>query len=292
MKKVFLAVVAGILLFTITLTPTANETVQAKTMWGKIELKKDMIGKVKILKDTYQYSISNKKLKIITKLKKGKEYGVYSYSKNYGGVYKMGSNKYVKKGSSIKYYKAPQNLLNDVKQESNQTDNQNKGQKVALTYDKNTGSIKFNGLSLGVTKKKVIGNLGLPAEEGSNRHWEKYQSYKFPGSWFSEELYIYYADSRVDSISYQGITGDYLLPDKKFLSSFDGDIYVSPGVFPSVIDQYLFISRTQTLYLRISPDTSPGSGLGNSFNYYNLSTSSYNMTDFKKVNSSYFDKLQ
>lgn len=107
MKKVFLALVASILLLTLTLTPTATETAQAKTMWGKIELKKGMIGKVIILKDTYQYSISNKKLKHGAKLKKGKEYGIYSYSKNYGGVYKMGSNKYVKKSSAIKYYKAP-----------------------------------------------------------------------------------------------------------------------------------------------------------------------------------------
>ncbi|HWJ76752.1 MAG TPA: hypothetical protein VNR61_01580 [Niallia sp.] len=106
MKKVFLVLIANILFLSLTLT--ANDTVQAKAMWGKIELKEGMIGKVKIVKDTYQYSISKKKLKKGSKLKKGKEYGVYSYSKNYGGVYKVGSNKYVKKSSSIKYYKVPQ----------------------------------------------------------------------------------------------------------------------------------------------------------------------------------------
>ncbi|HWL26654.1 MAG TPA: hypothetical protein VNR38_23360 [Ureibacillus sp.] len=106
MKKVFLVLIASILF--LSLTPTANDTAQAKAMWGKIELKEGMIGKVKIVKDTYQYSISKRKLKKGSKLKKGKEYGVYSYSKNYGGVYKIGSNKYVKKSSSIKYYKVPQ----------------------------------------------------------------------------------------------------------------------------------------------------------------------------------------
>ncbi|MFJ8263836.1 S1C family serine protease [Rummeliibacillus sp. NPDC094406] len=115
MKKLLLPLLASILFLTLTFTTVANEAVQAKTMWGKIEFKKGMIGKVKITQNTNQYSISNNKLKKGPSIKKGKEYGVYSYSKNYGGVYKIGSNKYVKKSNSIKYYMASQKLINDVK---------------------------------------------------------------------------------------------------------------------------------------------------------------------------------
>lgn len=111
MKKIFISFLTAILLITLSLTPTS---VKAETTWGKIELKKDMIGKVKILKNTSSYKIVNKKLKKIATLKKGKEYGVYSYAKTYGGIYKIGSNKYVKKSSSIKYYKVPKALQDEL----------------------------------------------------------------------------------------------------------------------------------------------------------------------------------
>ena len=72
-------------------------------MWGKIELKQGMIGRVTILKDTDLYRLTNNKLYVVRKAKKGQEFGVYSYKKDFGGLYGLGGGIYVKKSSSIKY---------------------------------------------------------------------------------------------------------------------------------------------------------------------------------------------
>lgn len=115
MKKIFSVLASIIFLLGLTFTTVDNNTTYAATKWGKIEFKEDMIGKVKIVKDTYNYSIKNNKLVKGKKIKKGKEYGVYSYSNKYSGIYKIGQNTYVKKSSSIKYYKASKKLINDAK---------------------------------------------------------------------------------------------------------------------------------------------------------------------------------
>lgn len=117
MKRLLVLLLSSIAIITIVFTTVTNEAVQAKTMWGKIEFKNGMIGKVKIVQNTNQYSISKNKLKKGQSIKKGKEYGVYSYSKSYGGIYKIGSNKYVKKTKSIKYYKASKKLIYNVKKD-------------------------------------------------------------------------------------------------------------------------------------------------------------------------------
>jgi hypothetical protein len=72
-------------------------------MWGKIELKQGMIGKVTILKDTDLYRLANNKFYVVRKAKKGQEFAVYSYKSNFGGLYGLGRGIYVKKSSSIKF---------------------------------------------------------------------------------------------------------------------------------------------------------------------------------------------
>jgi hypothetical protein len=80
-----------------------GESAEAKVMWGKIELKKGMIGKITVVKDTDLYSLTkNNQLKVIRQLKKGQEYRVYGFKNIYGGLYSVGGA-YVKKTSSIKY---------------------------------------------------------------------------------------------------------------------------------------------------------------------------------------------
>jgi hypothetical protein len=79
----------------------AVDNAEAKVIWGKIELKQGMIGKVTILKDTDLYRITGNKLYVVRKAKKGQEFGVYSYKKNFGGLYGLGGGIYVKKSSSI-----------------------------------------------------------------------------------------------------------------------------------------------------------------------------------------------
>jgi hypothetical protein len=88
----------------------SSSFVQAKSMWGKTEVKAGMVGKVLILKDTNLYTVVNEKLKYSKLLKKGKEFGVYGYSKSYGGVYKLNSTSYVKNDKTIKFVKIPENL--------------------------------------------------------------------------------------------------------------------------------------------------------------------------------------
>ncbi|HZG59599.1 MAG TPA: hypothetical protein VEY68_03805 [Anoxybacillus sp.] len=80
-----------------------GESAEAKVMWGKVELKKGMIGKITVVKDTDLYSLQkNNQLKVLRKLKKGQEYRVYSFKNIYGGLYSVGGA-YVKKTASIKY---------------------------------------------------------------------------------------------------------------------------------------------------------------------------------------------
>jgi hypothetical protein len=98
------------------LSPVVDRA-EAKVIWGKIELKQGMIGKVTILKDTNLYSITGNKLYVVRKAKKGQEFGVYSYKKDFGGLYGLGGGIYVKKSSSIKYETPSKAKLEQVKQE-------------------------------------------------------------------------------------------------------------------------------------------------------------------------------
>ncbi|WMJ16493.1 Ig-like domain-containing protein [Geobacillus proteiniphilus] len=93
------------------------DNVEAKVIWGKIELKQGMIGKVTILKDTDLYRIIGNKLHVVRKAKKGQEFGVYSYKKDFGGLYGLGGGIYVKKSSSIKYETPSKAKLAQVKKE-------------------------------------------------------------------------------------------------------------------------------------------------------------------------------
>lgn len=111
MKKLFIFLLTVILAVTVSLQPA-----EANTMWGKVEIKKGMIGKVQVLKETSLYQINKKKLKVIKKLKKGTEYGVYEYTKSYGGLYKVADNRYIKKSKSIQYSKKPVQKVYSTKQ--------------------------------------------------------------------------------------------------------------------------------------------------------------------------------
>ncbi|WP_053403408.1 hypothetical protein [Priestia koreensis] len=101
-KKILIFVLTAMLLV------LGSFNVSASTKWGKIEIKTGMIGKVQILKNTVSYTISSKKKLTVSKnLIKGNEFGVYAYDKNYGGLYKLSGNQYVKKSSAIKYVTLP-----------------------------------------------------------------------------------------------------------------------------------------------------------------------------------------
>lgn len=82
-----------------------NTSAKASVMWGKTELQKGQIGKVTILQNSqlWKFSKDNKSLVEVRKLNKGEEYRVYSYKNDFGGLYGVGGEAFIKKSSSVKY---------------------------------------------------------------------------------------------------------------------------------------------------------------------------------------------
>lgn len=78
---------------------------QAAVLWGKLALKKGMIGKIAVVHDTELYhGTVPDKLQVIGKLKKGNEYRVYSRKTIKGAVfYGLGGGNYVKNTANIQY---------------------------------------------------------------------------------------------------------------------------------------------------------------------------------------------
>jgi hypothetical protein len=95
---------------------TAEATTSTAAKWGKITFKKGMIGKVAVIKDTNVYlKQKDGKYKASGKVRKGAEIGVYSFSKS---LYGIGTNKYIKKTSAIKYFVAPKSIYEKVNPEN------------------------------------------------------------------------------------------------------------------------------------------------------------------------------
>ncbi|MFJ7746760.1 hypothetical protein [Peribacillus sp. NPDC097295] len=78
MKNLFKIISAITLILSVTfVVPTAKAATKTnsttdKVMWGKVEVKDGVIGKVKVLKDTNVYKVVSMKLKYVKKLKKMK----------------------------------------------------------------------------------------------------------------------------------------------------------------------------------------------------------------------------
>lgn len=103
---------AFLLLFSTVITAGAAST--TKVMWGKIEVKKGVIGKVEVVKDTTLYKIEKNKLKPYKIVKKGTESAIYAVKNQFGTIYNMGSNIYYKKSPNIKYYVIPKDIAAKV----------------------------------------------------------------------------------------------------------------------------------------------------------------------------------
>ena len=179
----------------------------------------------------------------------------------------------VKETAACSYWHGAAATFDGVFSNSND-DNQDvgDGQVIGLTYDVQSGSIKFNGVALGISQNQGMNSLGAPAEQGiSEFDGALYHSYKYPDSWFSEELNVDYLNNRVSDISYTAVSSGYFLPNEKFLQAFDGKIYRETDLPVGVFDEYIFVSPTnQVLFITMYPDTSPGSGIGNFIHYYYL----------------------
>jgi hypothetical protein len=118
MKKFFTLSVAFVVAIVVFFNFNGHAA-EAKVLWGKLELKKGMIGKIVVVKDTelYKWEQPNK-LKVIRKLKKGQEYRVYSSKTIQGSLfYGIGGGAYVKKTANVQYVAlSPQQFALLIKQ--------------------------------------------------------------------------------------------------------------------------------------------------------------------------------
>lgn len=98
---------------------TAVDEVQAKVIWGKIELKPGMIGKITLLKDASLYRIKDNKLYAVKRAKKREEYGVYfdKYRKGVGRLYGLGMGVYVPQSAAIQYRTLPKAIAQQLEDE-------------------------------------------------------------------------------------------------------------------------------------------------------------------------------
>ena len=134
------------------------------------------------------------------------------------------------------------------------------GSKVEVTYDKNTGSFKFNGISLNSTQQEGLQVFGNPnsqspseIDDGIDYH------YSFPDSMFSEELLIaYQPNQKVSALFYSSRAAGASLPEKEFLHPLMAIFFQETQLENSgVHDQYILVSKTnQVLFITILPDTS------------------------------------
>ncbi len=84
-------------------------TVEAKVMWGNIEVKSGIAGKLKVMGTTYMYKKNPKgQFVYVKKLTKGQEFIVYSTTKTH---FFIGNNQYVRRLPIIIYTPLPKNLL-------------------------------------------------------------------------------------------------------------------------------------------------------------------------------------
>jgi hypothetical protein len=109
-------------------TATPTEAVTTGNMWGKVEIKKGVIGKLTVDKPVTLFT-KDKKGKLLKNktLGKGAEIAVYSYDSK--TTYYKVEGGFVKKSSSIKYLPLPKNWS------ATPTTNQSKVTKVAMVTD-------------------------------------------------------------------------------------------------------------------------------------------------------------
>ena len=166
------------------------------------------------------------------------------------------------------------------------------GSKVEVTYDKNTGSFKFNGITLNSTQQEGLQIFGNPnSQSPSEIDDDTEYNYSFPDSMFSEELLIsYQPNQKVSALFYSSRTAGASLPEEEFFTSFDGEIFQATQLEDSgVHDQYILVSKAnQVLFVTILPDTSPGAGIGNFDTRYKLLWIDHHFTTntYKKINVS------
>ncbi|AIE61473.1 hypothetical protein [Bacillus methanolicus] len=115
MKKA--ARVIALILALFVVSAPINTTVNASTInqvkWGKMYLKKGMIGKLIILQNTNIYSKGkNGNLIVAARAKKGQEIGVYTFKNN---LYGVGGNRYIKKTSAVKYQTPSKQMLSKLR---------------------------------------------------------------------------------------------------------------------------------------------------------------------------------
>jgi hypothetical protein len=108
MKKVWKVAVALIVLALVlsTFDPKTTAAVQ-RNLWGKVEVKSNMIGKIVVLKDTSLFRADKGKPKVVRKIKKGQEFGVYSFDKT---VFHLANGEYIQKSKLVKYLTIPKQL--------------------------------------------------------------------------------------------------------------------------------------------------------------------------------------
>ncbi|MDZ5471882.1 BMP family ABC transporter substrate-binding protein [Bacillus sp. 31A1R] len=120
--------------------PTVTPTTEAKELWGKVEIKKGLIGKVVILKDTSLfYKDSKGKLTKGKTIKKNSELGVFSYDKK-ALLYKVEKG-YIKKNSAVKYSVLPKDYNHSISKIGFVTDNSG-------IDDKSFNQLTWEGLHL------------------------------------------------------------------------------------------------------------------------------------------------
>lgn len=177
------------------LSPLVDKA-EAKVIWGKIELKQGMIGKVTILKDTDLYRLTNNKLYVVRKAKKGQEFGVYSYKKDFGGLYGLGGGIYVKKSSSVKY----------------ETPSKQKLQQ--LVSDQQSQLLDGIRMGMNVSQVKAIaGKTGTLITEASDNGITvlEYKGWKFN---FTADIVYYFQNNRLIAVWY-----DFVEPKKEYLTT-------------------------------------------------------------------------
>ncbi|EIJ80394.1 hypothetical protein PB1_08542 [Bacillus methanolicus PB1] len=115
MKKAarLIALLLALLVVSAPIHTTVNASTINQVKWGKMYLKKGMIGKLIILQDTNIYSKGkNGNLTVAAKAKKGQEIGVYTFKNN---LYGVGGNRYIKKSSAVKYQTPSKQMLSKLR---------------------------------------------------------------------------------------------------------------------------------------------------------------------------------
>ncbi|KOO42692.1 hypothetical protein [Priestia koreensis] len=132
----------------------------SKVMWGKLEYKSGMIGKVTVTKDTTRYEKNTKgKLVSVGKMKKGEEWGVYALKPQH---YELTRKTYAVKSGSLKYEVLTKSKIDQIKADSRVITS---GLKPSTKYE-----YQFSYPGYGLYTSKFIGR------ENGYDLWDSYDS--------------------------------------------------------------------------------------------------------------------